>query len=210
MEHRGWATTSVPSSWCHGKPVDPIWKVVRNENGSTNSQGQEAAGKVLQNSKLAATWILLGWNLNFNWRKALHKTRTIYVEANSDFSLHLNASTVWSLKSWTGVTRRICSHFLNPFRRSQLSERDKQLSAGHVTQIIAYVSTQKGKRDFLKLKNRCLEKPCQSRVALRQCSWGVLHIYRSVTPNFQLTCIPQQENISWGAQWSPTLTVTEY
>lgn len=28
--------------------------------------------------------------------------------------------------------------------RSQLSERDKQLSVRHVTQIIAYVSTQKG------------------------------------------------------------------
>lgn len=178
----------IPGKACS----DPDWKVGWNENGSTNSQGQEAAGKIIQNSKLVATWILLVCNLNFNWRKAFHKIRTLYVKAYPDFSLHLNASTVWNLKSWTAVMRGVCSCFFELFRRSHLSEKDKQLSLEHVTQITAYVSTQKTRKDFLKIKNRCLEKPCQSTVALWLCSWGVLHIFRSIS-NFLLTCMPQKE-----------------
>lgn len=120
---------------------DPDWKVGWNENGSTNRQRQEEASKITQNRKLVATWILLGCNLNFNWRKAVHKNRTLYIKANPDSSLHLNAWTVWSLTSWTAVRRRICSCFFECFRRSQLSEKDKHLCLEHITQIIAYVST---------------------------------------------------------------------
>lgn len=250
----------------------------------SSCEGQEAAGKVLQNSKLGwvATWILTG-------REDLHKIWTIYVKANSAFSLHLNASSLWSETSWTEVTgRRTCSRFFKPFRRRQLSERDKQLSVGHITQIIAYVSTQKGntksrpakpkllvpstagkgdswmagelqllllkgtgrapallhfmqtqragscqedsppclrssvaswslllesteelKRDFLKLKTRCQEKPCQSTAVLRLSSWRALHVL--VTPNFPQTCIPQQGNVSLcGTQRSPALTLREH
>lgn len=112
MDHRGWATTSVPSSWHQGKPPGIL---TEKQDGMRmalqNIQGQEAAGKFIQNSKLVATWILLCCSLNFNWRKALHKT--LYVKANSDFGFHLNALTVWSLTSWSEVKRRICSFSLN-------------------------------------------------------------------------------------------------
>lgn len=80
----------------------------------------------------------MGCNWNFNWKVRSCKIWTIYVKANSAFSVHVSASSLWSL---TG--RRTCSQFFKPCRRSQLSERDKQLSVGQITQIIAYVSTQK-------------------------------------------------------------------
>lgn len=126
--------------------------------------------------------------------------------AKSDFSSHLNALSVWSLTSWTEATR-VCSHFSQCFRRSQLSERDKQLSLEHITQIIAYLSTQKWKRDFLKLKNRCLEKPCHPQWPSGY-SVGCFTYYRSVTPNFQLAL--HSKRVSGGAQRSPTLRLTEY
>lgn len=121
----------VHPSLCHSWSLDCT---------ESSWEGQDAAGKVLQNSKLArvATWILTGM-------EDLRKIWATYVKANSAFSLHLNASSLWSLTSWIKVTgSKTCSHFFKPFRRSPLSERDKQLSVGHITQIIAYVPTWKG------------------------------------------------------------------
>lgn len=79
---------------------------------------QDAAGNVLQNSKLGcvATWILTG-------REDLRKTWTIYVKVNSAFSLYLKSSSLWSVMSWTEVKGRSCSQFFKSFRRSQLSVR---------------------------------------------------------------------------------------
>lgn len=119
----------VHPSLCHSWSLDCT---------ESSWEGQDAAGKVLQTSKLGwvATWILTG----------MEDLCKIWASRQIQLSVYIGMHpSLWSLTSWIKVTgRKTCSHFFKPFRRSPLSERDKQLSVGHITQIIAYVPTRKG------------------------------------------------------------------